>query len=99
QSTLRYKERARGVAGAAGGSPVAEDRREGEGDEGGPGPVHGEVGRLPALQGGEGGAAQEEAEVEPGRPGEVDEEDDVLAERRQPVEGGAELRDPGGDGR
>ncbi len=75
-----------------------EDRREQQHDRPHPHRVHRQVRGLPALDHRERPAPADEAEQQPRRPCEVDQQHDVLAERRHVVRGGAVLGDAAGHG-
>src|SRR2546425_13083154 len=74
-------------------SRVPEQRREQQDDERGPGRVHWQVRGLPRLERAERFAPAQEPGVEPRRPCEADQQDQVFAERRDTVRREAELRD------
>ena len=74
-------------------SHITEKWREENGDYRRPDSVNRQVGGLPALQGGEGAAAPQEPRVQPGRPPQVDEQDEVLPEGGHLVGAEPELGD------
>ena len=79
-------------------STVAKHRWKYDNDNRGPNRVHGQVGDLPSLQSIERAAPAKETRVQPCRPRQVDEQNEVLAKRRHPVGREAELRDARRDG-
>ena len=66
-------------------------------DERSPDGIHGQVCRLPSLERRKLAVAAHEAAIQPQRPPEIHEQDDILPERRHLVGAEAELRNTGGD--
>ena len=80
-------------------SAIPEQRWEHENHHSRPGGEHGQVRNLPSLQNGERAPVTQEARVQPRRPRQVDEKNDVLAKSRDPVGREAKFRDAGSDRR
>src|SRR5262245_38319575 len=79
-------------------SDVGEKRRKRDDDERCPGGVDRQVRSLPTLQHGKRGAARKKTRIHDSGPREIHEQDDVLAERRDPIRREAELRNARRDG-
>src|SRR4029450_13481991 len=80
-------------------SPVSEYQRKHDHDDRRPYGVHGQIGDLPSLQRGKRAPVTHEARIEPRRPRQVDEQNEVLAKSRHSVGSEAKLGDAGGDRR
>src|SRR5207253_8940712 len=80
-------------------STVAEHGREHDNHQCRPYGVHGQIGDLPSLQGGKRAPVTQEARIEPRRPRQIDEQNEILAKSRHSVGSEAKLGDAGRDRR